>query len=125
MQYLFDESSLNEEPRVRLYQRSGSGPVFGSSLELFAICDKDQEIVGKEEKSIRAPPAPCAADMARCNWMLLQLSNWRERRITAGCFVRKMNLESEFGVGECRILSCGWCKLVPLGEGAPVDGVIV
>lgn len=44
---------------------------------------------------------------------------------TAGCFVRKMNLESEFGVGECRILSCGWCKLVPLGEGAPVDGVIV
>ena len=31
VQYLLEESSLKEGPRVRLYHRSGSGAVLGSS----------------------------------------------------------------------------------------------
>lgn len=46
VQYLLDESFLNEEPSVRSYQRSDCGAVLGSSLELFAIMEKGQGTAG-------------------------------------------------------------------------------
>lgn len=47
MQNLLEDSSLKEGPRERLYQRSGWGAVFGSSLLLFAIAS---EILGRRTK---------------------------------------------------------------------------
>lgn len=53
MQYLLEDSSLKEEPSVRLYQRSDWGAVLGSSLELLAMAKTESQ--GEEGKKSESP----------------------------------------------------------------------